>query len=576
MKTYLSTLFFSSPVRCILILGLMLLLGATEGASLLLLIPLLQAAGFNTGTSLVLPHFISRLMVHYSAGLPLVLLFYFMILSGVSILKYYRSTLSAFVRENFTNTLREKLYRALIQSRYSFLSHQRDSDVLHVMTLETTRAGSATFYFFELLSAGCLVLTYMVFFLWVSFAFSCIAFVCAAFLFSTLRYFNYKVFSGGEKMVSSYQDFYRWMNDFFRCIKYSKSRHLQDDKIAQFNQLSAGIAHHQLRWTLFSSRTSACYTVLSVLLICVMFYCAIHVFALALASSLLWFTIYVRVVMKISSCQSCLQKLIPLSSAFTVVNQLRQKAEAAREAANVEVPCVFEKTVQFERVSFVANDTLILKSVSFVLMKNSLTVLLGPSGAGKTTCADVLAGLLQPTAGSVLVDGRPLANLRAWHDRLTYVSQSMLLQQLTVRENLGDESEDKLWQALTRVGVDCAIARLNAGLDTPLHRASLSGGEMQKIALARALLSKADVWILDEATSHLDRASSCIIATLLNELKHRITILMITHHVCDVLKPDQVLQLQDGELVSIDSSFFGEDVSWRDTYDRRKFFAQML
>ncbi|WP_370521610.1 ATP-binding cassette domain-containing protein [Novosphingobium sp. ERN07] len=215
-------------------------------------------------------------------------------------------------------------------------------------------------------------------------------------------------------------------------------------------------------------------------------------------------------------------------------------AETAREAeadSSIVLPTVTREialrniTVQFESRARPALDR-----ISIDLPVRTITALTGPSGAGKSTLADVIGGLLTPDAGQLTLDGQPLdpSLRRAWRSHVTYVQQVPILFSGTVRDNLlwasPDASDDALRTALAEASADFVL-RLPQGLDTKVgeHGHQFSGGERQRIILARAMLRAPDLLILDEAANALDRENDAAIARTIQALRDRCTVLVIAH-----------------------------------------------
>ncbi|MES2033616.1 MAG: ATP-binding cassette domain-containing protein, partial [Pseudomonadota bacterium] len=181
----------------------------------------------------------------------------------------------------------------------------------------------------------------------------------------------------------------------------------------------------------------------------------------------------------------------------------------------------------------------------------------GASGAGKTTFADLLAGLVSPQSGRIAIGGQPLTDqtVTRWRDQVAYVSQDPVLFNDTVRHNLlwanPAATDAALTAAMAVAGADRVVARLPLGLDTIVgeNGALISGGERQRLALARALLRAPSILILDEATSAIDIASEHDILIRLGALAPKPTIVLIAHRAESLALCDRVLTMANGRVV---------------------------
>ncbi len=212
------------------------------------------------------------------------------------------------------------------------------------------------------------------------------------------------------------------------------------------------------------------------------------------------------------------------------------------------------KELKLDRVRYEYVQGLGIANASLVLEQGEWLGIGGPSGAGKTTLMDLVAGLLSPETGTVEVDGRKLEGetLERWRASIAYVGQEGSVFNDSVRGNLLAEdvraTEEELWDALERVGLAERVRAFAAGLDESVgdRGSHLSGGERQRLAIARALLRRPTLLILDEATSALDPAGEAEIIERLKGLDPRPAALVVAHRESTLSHCDSVALIQHG------------------------------
>ncbi|WP_299202194.1 peptidase domain-containing ABC transporter [uncultured Tateyamaria sp.] len=214
---------------------------------------------------------------------------------------------------------------------------------------------------------------------------------------------------------------------------------------------------------------------------------------------------------------------------------------------------VIEPRLTFEEVSFgYTKGTLVLRHFSFVAQPNTLTLVVGPSGIGKSTFGRLAAGIDVPAEGVVRLGGEDITKFEP-HDvrsKIAYIPQEPYLFSGTLRENLliseQDVSEEDLQTALRIAAADTLVARLPLGLETQVGErgSALSGGQRQRIAIARSLIKKPKVLVLDEPTNALDDAAQRKMAKELARLKPTTTLIVITHRPEIFEDPDQIVDFE--------------------------------
>ncbi len=219
----------------------------------------------------------------------------------------------------------------------------------------------------------------------------------------------------------------------------------------------------------------------------------------------------------------------------------------------------FRENLKFEGVSYrypgAMTDS--VKDVSFTLRKGQMVALVGASGAGKSTLVDILLGLLPPTSGKVLVDGRDIhEDLAAWQDNIGYVSQTTYLLDDSILRNIAlgisdvEIDVEKVRRAVKSAQLEKLVQTLPQGLDTIIGErgCKLSGGERQRIGIARALYHDPDILILDEPTSSLDYETEREITRTLEALKGRKTVVIVAHRLSTVRNCDEVYEVTAGSV----------------------------
>jgi ATP-binding cassette subfamily B protein len=214
--------------------------------------------------------------------------------------------------------------------------------------------------------------------------------------------------------------------------------------------------------------------------------------------------------------------------------------------------------IRLEGVTFGYDpDHLVLRDVDLELAPGEVLAVVGPTGAGKSTIAKLITRFYDPTFGHVTIDGHDLrdVSIDSLRSQLGVVPQEPFLFNGTIRDNVAfarrDATDDEVIEACRAVGLQGLMDRMPDGMDTPIHErgASLSAGERQLVALARAFLARPRVLVLDEATSNLDLLSESVIEQALDSLLEGRTAILIAHRLATAMRADRIAVVDDGRIV---------------------------
>lgn len=240
-----------------------------------------------------------------------------------------------------------------------------------------------------------------------------------------------------------------------------------------------------------------------------------------------------------------------------------------KEAENMWVPMEdklikFCNSVELNAVSFAYDsqkDFNIIEEINLKIAKGMSIAFIGPSGGGKTTTVDIIIGLLKPTKGSVIIDGKRLEqrNMRGWQKNIGYIPQNIYLLDDTIRKNVAFGVEEKeidderVWKALDQAQLKRHIETLPDGLSTYAGERGtrLSGGQRQRIGIARALYYDPDILVFDEATSALDNETEKEVMQAIESLQGNKTLIIIAHRLSTIEACDMVFKVENKKIEQI-------------------------
>lgn len=565
-RTYTGVLLETMSWRVALALVLMICLSVTQGAQILLLVPLMQVVGLDVGQGSVgwVADVASSALaaVGLKPSLVTVLVIFALVTALLALIARWQTIYNYKLQQDFVACLRRRLYRAIANTDWLTFSKTRSSDFTHALTVELDRVGSAAYVLLGLATNLILVMAYAILALKLSLAMTGLVFAAGVALLLLLRRKTQAARWSGEDITLATSGLHSAAIEHLGGMKAIKSYGAEERNSRVFSELAGKVAQMYLRVTRNQAETSFWFTVGSAVILSAILYISIQILAIPAAGFLLLLFLFNRMIPLFKSIQNYYQAYLSALPAFQRVMEIQTRCEEAAEpratARSGEI--VLRDGVRLENVSFVygaEEKAPAIRDLDLGIEAGKTTAIVGTSGAGKSTIADLVMGLLVPSRGRVLVDGKPLEPglLRPWREQIGYVAQDTFLFNDTVRSNLlwacPEAGEEEIWQALKLAAATGFISELPEGLETVLgdRGVRLSGGERQRLALARALLREPSLLILDEATSALDSKNERRIQGAIDSLHGSVTILVITHRLSTVREADVIYVLESGRVV---------------------------
>ncbi len=569
-RAFVDALIHERPRRLALVIALEIGAGLGQAIGVLLLVPLLGAVGVTVsgGAARWIRHLFTDLGLRPT--LATVLVIYVVITAASAALNAFQVVLSTRYRLEFVDRLRGRLYTAVARAEWRHLMGLRQSDVLTVLTSNVEWVDLAALGVLSVVVALILVAAQLAAAIRVSPPMTGLAILAGAILLLLVWPLVRRSRRLGTQLVEHNEGVMATATGFLDGLKLAKAFGREGGQIDAFNEAVAAARGSQVEFARISGIAAALQTTFTALLLAVAVYIGVRTVGVPVSSLLVVAFVFTRIVSQLTACQSYIQYVAQGLPAFDATMRMIADCEEAEEplAASGTAPTRLEigqgltlRDVHFAYPSGVGNTVEALRGVSLELPAGSCVALVGPSGAGKTTVADLAAGLISPSAGLVTVAGEPLRNERllAWRLSVALVPQDPFLFHDTIETNLRwvrpDTTEAEIWDVLQLASAAEFVRRLGEGLQTVVGPRGLriSGGERQRLALARALLRDPDLLVLDEATSSLDTENELAIRRALSSLRGRTTVLLIAHRLSMLREADQIVVLDEGQVAETGS-----------------------
>ena len=563
------TFFTAYPRQSVMTLAALLLAGVAEGFGLSMLLPLLgltiAGTGAAAGVALPAPSALERFITAFfqTLGLPqttgALLGFFVGCIALNAALALWANRKVGYTVAQVATDLRLSLIRALFATRWAYYVHQPIGTLTNAYATEASRASNAYLFAIRTLALLLRALVYAGVALLMAWRETLIALAAGAIILTLLRRLVTRAKRAGQRQTTLLDSLLALLTDTLQSIKPLKAMAREHAAELVLREETTRLNRALQREVFSKEALKALQEPLITLFFAFGLYAAMSWWQIPLATIITMAFILVKILKTLQNAQKEHQSMVIAESAYWSLQAKIEETRREREECAGGIAPRFAEAVRLEGVSFAYAERCILDRVSLDVPRGSLTAIIGPSGAGKTTIVDLIIRLLAPQSGRVLIDDTDLArvDVRAWRSLIGYVPQETLLLHASVRLNvtLGETrfSDEDVVEALRAAGAWAFVAALPEGMDTVVGERGtrLSGGQRQRITIARALVHKPQLLILDEATSALDPASEAAICATLQQLRASLTILAISHQTAILEAADRAYRLADGSVQPI-------------------------
>ncbi|MES2203903.1 MAG: ABC transporter ATP-binding protein [Pseudomonadota bacterium] len=468
-----------------------------------------------------------------------------------------------------TAKIRNKIFERYLKAPYNYHVSKNSSSLISVLSTDVERVSGEIFG-----STGAILneaITSSVLFIAILFiAPTLIISVIGGVLITSKIYmaiFRRKAIAFGEQKTNSYEKLTQCVAQSLGSMKETKLYHKEIAFIALVNRFSRLIAVSSSFQMMFGqgSRYIIESTAITIILIVLLVYSRIGYTGEQIFVLLSVFG--VASVQLLPSINRIVQAIASMRGAFPsflkVYDEIRNAALATSQSFMHEHnlnSIKFNKQIQLQNIFFTYNDKLVLNGISIQINKGEKVALVGESGAGKTTIADIILGLLLPKSGTLCVDGLKLTqdNIIKWQALLSYIPQMIYLYDSDIRQNIAfGVPEDKIDNAhvhicLAAASLTAFVSALPQGIYTRVgeNGIQLSGGQRQRIGIARALYRNPSVLVMDEATAALDNKTEAEVTQAITVAGKDRTIITIAHRISTIMHYDKIYYLQHGAIVA--------------------------
>ncbi|OGZ15138.1 MAG: hypothetical protein A3G11_02135 [Candidatus Lloydbacteria bacterium RIFCSPLOWO2_12_FULL_51_9] len=534
--------------------------GILEGVGINALIPLFSFITEDDGDNSIVTRTIRE--IFYFVGVDFTIKYLLIFIAAVFIVKAVILFIGSYIQlrivQDYTKKMRADLFKKFLYARWSFLLRQKIGHMEKMLSTEVKSVAALLGSVSTLILLTTGLLMYLLVAVNISFSITTIALCTGIIVMVIFQPLVFKTRDVSRATAAQSRENAHFINENVLGIKTVKALTAVASMVTEAECRFEKLRKLGIKLTILNSIFSSFFQPFSIIFILFLFSFSYKTGDFSLPAFAAIIYLIQRIFSNIQNFYMHIQGIFKELPYLEHVTECQEEARRNEEKDIGSNPFVFERALSFKNVSFgYQNHSTTIANISFDIRRNSFVGLIGPSGGGKTTIVDLALRLFEPDAGTIELDGVPVSDidLTRYRKNIAYVSQDIHLINDTILQNIRffDDSitDDAIVNAAKQAQIYDTIQAIPQRFNTIVGERGIhfSAGQRQRIVIARALARNPKILILDEATSALDNESEIKIQKTIENLKGKVSVLVIAHRLGTVMNCDVLFVLNNGKVI---------------------------